>query len=107
MFLSLLLSHLDAMRGLGNLSFIYIDGDFFPPGQQQYARDVSERFIAKSNPWIVMVSTPNGPDGLFERIKQEPESICLYKRLFLDYTVGIGRIYSEAEIEAAKQSPSF
>ena len=35
------------------------------------------------------------------------ESICLYKRLFLDYTVGLGRIYSEAEIEAAKQSYSM
>jgi hypothetical protein len=36
--------------------------DFFPPGQQQDARDVSERYIAKSDPWIVMVSTPNAPE---------------------------------------------
>ncbi|MGH9985163.1 MAG: hypothetical protein ACRD8W_14560, partial [Nitrososphaeraceae archaeon] len=63
--------------------------------------------IAKSDPWIVMVSTPNAPEGLFERIEKEPESICLYKRLFLDYTFGLGRIYTEAEIAAAKQSPSF
>ena len=49
--------HLDSMRGLTNVSFIYLDeADFFPPGQQQDARDVSERYIAKSNPWIVMVS---------------------------------------------------
>lgn len=47
--------HLDAMRGLKDVSFIYLDeADFFPPGQQQDARDVSERYIAKSNPWIVM-----------------------------------------------------
>jgi hypothetical protein len=59
--------HLDAMRGLPNVSFILLDeADFFPPGQQQDARDVSERYIAKSNPYIVMVSTPNAPDGLFE-----------------------------------------
>jgi hypothetical protein len=51
--------HLDAMRGLPNVSFILLDeADFFPPGQQQDARDVSERYIAKSNPYIVMVSTP-------------------------------------------------
>ena len=100
--------HLDAMRGLANVSFIYLDeADFFPPGQQQDARDVSERYIAKSNPWIVMVSTPNAPEGLFERIEQEPESTCLYKRLFLDYTYGLDRIYNEAEIDAAKASPSF
>jgi late competence protein required for DNA uptake (superfamily II DNA/RNA helicase) len=42
--------HLYAMRGLPNVSFILLDeADFFPPGQQQDARDVSERYIAKSN----------------------------------------------------------
>jgi hypothetical protein len=100
--------HLDAMRGLPNVSFILLDeADFFPPGQQQDARDVSERYIAKSNPYIVMVSTPNAPEGLFERIEKESEDICLYKRIFLDYTYGIGKIYTQQEIEKAKQSPSF
>ena len=43
--------HLDAMRGLPNVSFILLDeADFFPPGQQQAdARDVSERYIAREN----------------------------------------------------------
>ena len=100
--------HLDAARGLPNVSFILLDeADFFPIGQQQDARDVSERYIAKSNPYIVMVSTPNAPDGLFERIEKEPEETCLYKRLFLDYTYGLGRIYTEEEIAKAKESPSF
>jgi hypothetical protein len=37
--------HLDAMRGLQNVSLILLDeADFFPPGQQQDARDVSERY---------------------------------------------------------------
>jgi hypothetical protein len=32
--------HLEAMRGLPNVSFILLDeADFFPPGQQQDARD--------------------------------------------------------------------
>jgi hypothetical protein len=100
--------HLDAMRGLPNVSFILLDeADFFPPGQQADARDVSERYIAKSNPYIVMVSTPNAPEGLFERIEKESEDACLYKRIFLDYTYGIGKIYTAEEIEKAKQSPSF
>ena len=100
--------HLDAMRGLPNVSFILLDeADFFPPGQQQDARDVSERYIAKSNPYIVMVSTPNAPEGLFERIEKESEDTCLYKRIFLDYTYGIDKIYTAEEIEKAKQSPSF
>ena len=87
--------HLDAMRGLTNVSFIYLDeADFFPPGQQQDARDVSERYIGKTNPWIVMVSTPNAPEQLFDRMEHEPEETCLYKRLFLDYTYGLNRISS-------------
>jgi hypothetical protein len=98
--------HLDAMRGLNDVAFIYLDeADFFPPGQQQDARDVSERYIAKSNPWIAMVSTPNSPEGMFERIEKEPANTCLYRRLFLDYTYGLGRIYTEEEIQAAKASP--
>jgi hypothetical protein len=84
-----------------------VEADFFPPGQQQDARDVSGMYIAKSNPWIIMVSTPNSPDGLFERIEKEPQETCLYKRLFLDYTYGLDRIYTRGEIEKAKASPSF
>jgi hypothetical protein len=100
--------HLSAMRGITNVSFILLDeADFFPQGQQQDARDVSERYIAKSNPWIVMVSTPNAPEGLFEKIEREPENTCLYKRLFLDYTYGIHKIYSREEIALAQKSPSF
>ena len=100
--------HLDSMRGLPNVSFIFLDeADFFPPGQQQDARDVSERYIAKSNPWVVMVSTPNAPDGLFERIERESETTCLYKRLFLDYTYGIDKIYTREEIALSQKSPSF
>jgi hypothetical protein len=100
--------HLDAMRGLPSVSFILLnEADFFPPGQQADARDVSKRYIAKSNPYIVMVSTPNAPDGLFERIEKESEDTCLYRRVFLDYTYGIGKIYTAEEIEKAKASPSF
>ncbi|MFY9965731.1 MAG: hypothetical protein WBL44_00075 [Nitrososphaeraceae archaeon] len=54
-----------------------------------------------------MVSIPNAPNGLFECIEQEPEATCLYRRLFLDYTYGLDKIYMEAEIRVAKASPSF
>jgi hypothetical protein len=79
-------NHIDAYRALDNPKFILIDeGDFFRKGEQGDVRHVSERYIAKSDPYIVMVSTPNAPDGLFERIEKEPEDTCIYKRLFLDY----------------------
>ncbi len=42
----------------------------------------------------VMVSTFNAPDGLFEKIERESEKTCFYKRLFLDYTYGLDKIYT-------------
>jgi hypothetical protein len=47
------------------------------------------------------------PRGLIRKDRERARRKCLYKRLFLDYTYGIGRIYTEAEIAAAKASPSF
>jgi hypothetical protein len=100
--------HLDAMRGLTNVELVLLDeADFFPVGQQQNARDVAERYIAKSGSQvkIVMVSTPNAPSGLFESI--EHEEPCMYTKLKLDYTYGLGKIYSEQDIKEAMTSPSF
>jgi hypothetical protein len=101
-------NHLDAYRALENPKFILIDeGDFFRKSEQEDVRFVTERYIGKSDPYIVMVSTPNAPAGLFDKIEHEPEQTCIYKRLKLDYTYGLGRIYTKEEIEKAKKSPSF
>jgi hypothetical protein len=98
--------HLAAMRGLTNVKFILIsEADFFPAGQQQEARHVSERYIGKSNAQIVMESTPNAPNQLYEKI--ENENPCLYDKVFLPYTVALGKLYSNQDILAAQASPSF
>jgi len=98
--------HLDSMRGLANVSFVYLDeADFFPIGQQQDARKVSERYIAKSDPYIVFVSTPNAPGGLFESMEKEKNSI--YNRIKLDYTYGLDKIYTQQEIAEQMRSPSW
>ena len=101
-------NHIDAFRSLTNPKFILLDeADFFRKGEQEEVRHVAERYIAKSDPFIVMVSTPNRPDGLFNKIEKESFESCIYKKLFLDYTYGLGKIYSQKEIEKAKRSPSF
>jgi hypothetical protein len=100
--------NLGSYRSLTAPKFIFLDeADFFPVGQFEDARDVAERYIGKSQPWIVMVSTPNKPNGLFERIENEPEDTCLYKRVYLPYTKGVNKIYSEEDILKAQRSPSF
>jgi hypothetical protein len=101
-------NHLDAYRALDNPKFILLDeADFFRKSEQEDVRHVSERYIAKSDPFIVLVSTPYAPEGLFDNIEKELEEVCIYKRIFLDYTYGLGKIYAIQEIEKAKQSPSF
>ncbi len=100
--------NLGSYRSLTAPKFIFIDeGDFFDASQLRDVRDVAERYIAKSNPWIVMVSTPNKPGGLFEQIENEPDDTCLYKKVYLPYTTGLDKIYSREEIQKAKRSPSF
>jgi hypothetical protein len=37
----------------------------------------------------------------------EPDSTCLYKRLRLDYKVGLGKIFTQEEIDKAMSSPNF
>ena len=60
-------NHLQAYRALDNSKFILIDeGDFFRKSEQEDVRFVTERYMGKSDPYIVMVSTPNAPNGLFE-----------------------------------------
>ncbi len=97
--------HLSSARGL-NPRIVFLDeADFFPVGQQQEARDVSERYIAKTDPHILLVSTPNLPGGLFDNMEQEKDS--MYNRMTLLYPTGENKIYTPEGIAAAKLSPSF
>src|SRR5207245_9778616 len=78
-------NHLDSYRALDNPKFILLDeADFFRKGEQGDVRHVSKRYIAKSNQNIVMISTPNAPGGLFEKIERDSEDTCMYKRIHLD-----------------------
>src|SRR5262245_14129998 len=95
-------------RGLDKISVILSDeSDFYKESEQEEMRAVSERYIGKSNAWIALVSTPNKPGGLFNRIENEDEATCLYHRIALDYHYGLGKIYTEDDINQAKRSPQF
>ena len=97
----------DAARGLDDIRFFFSDeGDFYPPGQQVKSRDVLERYQAKTHPMLAVVSTPNMPGGLMDKIfNMESESI--YKKIAINYEWGLGKIYTDFEIEEAMKSPSF
>jgi hypothetical protein len=40
-------------------------------------------------------------------ISEQPEEKCIYRRIYLPYTVGIGNIFSKKDIEIVKRSTSF
>ena len=112
--------NISALRAQENMVFILVDeADFFPRNDQNNVRDAVEGYIGKNDSIIALVSTPNEPNGLFNKIENEPtqEQIdkfkmknvkpCLYERLYYDYTYGEGKIYSETDIENARKSPSW
>lgn len=87
---------LKGMRGLTDIKMIVADeSSFFDINQIQEARETIERYWTKSNPTIVLCSTPSRPNDLMDQIKQEPEDQCIYKRMFLSYKTGLGKIYTE------------
>ena len=101
-------NHIDSFRSLDNPKFILLDeSDFWRKSEIDNVRHVAERYIGKSDPYIVMISTPNNPGGLFYNIEAEPEDTCLYKKLKMDYHYVLGKIYTQEEIDEAKQSPGF
>ena len=101
-------NHLDSFRSLTNPAFILCDeSDMFRTSEQEEVRHVTERYVGKSDPYIVLVSTPGDPLGLMASIKKEPEETCIYRRLFMDWTYGINKIYSTEDIAKARMSPSW
>jgi hypothetical protein len=83
------------------------EGDFFSQ-DRSIVRDVSERYISKSDPFIWLVSTVAKSHGLFYQIERESQSTCLYHRITTDYKYGLGTLYDSESVERMKlSSPSF
>jgi DNA polymerase elongation subunit (family B) len=66
---------------------------------------VVEGYRLKTKPKIVMVSTPYRPGGLFQQIELDQDSP--YHKLFLHYSIGVGKIYNPEEIEKERQQFYF
>jgi hypothetical protein len=98
--------HVDAMHGYTDVAFILADeADYFPPGQQEDCQFVINGYVLKTKPRIVMVSTPYRPGGLFQQIELDQDSP--YHKMFLHYSIGVGKIYNPEEIEKERQQFYF
>ena len=98
-------NHLSPARGLNPKIVMLDEADFFPNRYQDEARTVAERYIPKTNPHILLISTPNLPGGLFERMEDEKDNGYVMKQM--DYTVGLNKVFRPEDIATAKKSPSF
>lgn len=100
--------NVDALRSFHNLAFILVDeADFFRRSLQKEIRKVIERYVAKTNPFVYLVSTPGQPYGLFYEIFEEEKEKSIYKQYKFDYTWGEGTIFTREEIKKQMRSPGF
>jgi hypothetical protein len=101
--------HTDSVRGLDRVKMIWVDeADWFAPAESRGVRSAIEAFISKPNSenmYLVLSSTANKPNGLFETIEKEDPSI--YFKMFILFEYGLEGpkpIYDLEFIEEAKRS---
>ena len=94
-------NHLDALRSRMDLKVILVDElEYFQIAERKILRDVVERYLAKSDPYLILIITPGpDPEGLMAQIEAEEPSI--YKKFVIPYTVGLNKIYTPEEIALA------
>lgn len=78
-------------------SFILLDEvDLFSNRTAANARDISKRYIARSKPYLVIISTPNVPDGLdYSLHGRATERQAIYVIIGLAVIVGIAYFLSK------------
>ena len=94
------------VRGYMDVAYLFIDeADHFDKSIQEELEPAITAYEEKSKGKTIMASTPNRPDGLFERIEKDPNS--KYKKLFLGYELRLGKIYDPEYIAQKKLEPEF
>jgi len=102
-------NHLDSLRSRMDLKVIIVDElDYLVEAPERaILRDVIERYLAKTDPYIILISTP-GKDPNTSLMKQiEDEENSIYRKFIFDWTTGYNKIYSDADIAIAKRSSLF
>jgi len=94
------------LRGYFSAKYIFVDeSDYFPESVQEELIHAITPYQTKSNCKIILASTPFKPNGLMQRIEQDPNS--KYFKLRLHHQLGLDKIYNAKEIELRKQDIEF
>jgi hypothetical protein len=98
----------DSVRGLHNMKFIFYDeADSTPLSVIDDMLSAIEGYTGKNNPYIVINSTAKTPNGLMQRIEQQPPETCNYKRMFILADKLLGYIYTQQDLDLASTSPYY
>ncbi|MDP9288061.1 MAG: hypothetical protein M3P08_07675 [Thermoproteota archaeon] len=101
-------NHTSTARGLVPSIILMDECAYFSKSEASEARILGERYFGKTNPILIMCSTPLAASGMFWDIEREPEETTLYRRLFMPYQVALGTIITQEHIDKAmKSSVSF
>jgi len=109
-------NNIHSARGKPKVSIFFGDeAAFFKLRDDSIVRTVGERYIGKSDSWVVWVSTAGEePSGFFYDIMQEQESETIYKRFHFYVEAGLKRdkqtkssIFTKAYIDEASKTRSF
>jgi len=96
------------LRGHVDVSYIFIDeADYYDKAEQDELPFVIKRYEEKCDATIIMVSTPNRPDGLFAAIEAGEVFRNFFHKVFLGYQVGLNKIYDTEFIERERHEPEF
>jgi len=101
--------NIKGLRGYIDVAYIFVDeSDFFEPIEQNELEFVIKSYEEKSKGKIIMVSTPNRPDGLFYKIENENKfGKGYFTKILLDYQRGLGKIYDDDFIQRERNEPYF
>ena len=79
----------------------------FRKGEQEDVRHVSERYIGKSDPYIVMVSTPNNPGGSILQDRKGTRRYLPVQKVEDGLHLWTWKNIHKEEIDKARLSPGF
>lgn len=96
------------LRGATDIKFILCDeADHYDASDSEQLLPILEALLPKSEPKIVLVSTPGPIGSLMYKLYREPDHKCRYLRLYIPFTKAVGTMFTEEEIAKSKLQPNF
>lgn len=99
-------NHTETLRSPEAMKFIFLDeADFFAINEWKVIVDAIQGYRAKTQPVVVMVSTPNLPGGAYD--KSEKDKAFPYHRLYIMFERGMPKLKVPNEYNTTEWMPTL